>query len=64
MPATSHYDRTQVKQTGSSPFNLFHQPLWLMRGVDRSGKNDFVHGHAQWEERYAKGLSPALASEG
>jgi len=64
MPATSHYDRTQVKQTGSSPFNLFHQPLWLMRGVDRSGKNDFMHGHAQWEERYAKGLSPALASEG
>src|SRR5215510_13585562 len=58
MPATSHYDRSQVKQTGSSPFNLFHQPLWLMRGVDRSGKNDFVHGHAQWEERYAKGLSP------
>jgi ectoine hydroxylase-related dioxygenase (phytanoyl-CoA dioxygenase family) len=65
MPATSHYDRALVKQTRTnSPFNLVHQPLWLMRGVDRSGKNDFVDGHAQWEERYAKGLSPALASEG
>jgi hypothetical protein len=38
--------------------------LWLMRGVDRSGKNDFVHGHAQWHERYAKGLAPAMESEG
>jgi hypothetical protein len=35
-----------------------------MRGVDRSGKNDFAHGHAQWRERYARGLVPAMESEG
>jgi ectoine hydroxylase-related dioxygenase (phytanoyl-CoA dioxygenase family) len=65
MPATSHYDRSLVTQRrDNSPFNIFHQPLWLMRGVDRSGKNDFAHGHAQWRERYARGLVPAMESEG
>jgi hypothetical protein len=65
MPATSHYDRSLVNQRrDNSPFNIFHQPLWLVRGVDRSGKNDFVHGHAQWRERYARGLMPAMESEG
>jgi hypothetical protein len=34
MRRPSHYDRSRVKQTGQGcPFNLFHQPLWLMRGV-------------------------------
>jgi hypothetical protein len=65
MPATSHYYRSLVTQRrDNSPFNIFHQPLWLMRGVDRSGKNDFVHGHAQWRERYARGLAPVMESEG
>jgi ectoine hydroxylase-related dioxygenase (phytanoyl-CoA dioxygenase family) len=65
MPATSHYDRSLVDQRrDNSPFNIFHQPLWLMRGVDRSGRNDFVHGHAQWRERYASGLAPEMESEG
>jgi hypothetical protein len=65
MPATSHYDRSLVKQRrDNSPFNIFDQPLWLMRGVDRSGRNDFTHGHAQWRERYVKGLAPVLESEG
>jgi len=65
MPATSHYDRALVTQRrDNSPFNIFHQPLWLMRGVDRSGKNDFQHGHAQWQERYARGLAPVMESEG
>ncbi len=65
MPATSHYDRSLVTQRrDNSPFNIFHQPLWLMRGTDRSGKNDFVHGHTQWQERYAKGLAPVMESEG
>jgi ectoine hydroxylase-related dioxygenase (phytanoyl-CoA dioxygenase family) len=65
MPGTSHYDRSLVRQRrDSSPFNIFHQPLWLVRGADRSGRNDFEHGHAQWHERYAKGLLPAMESEG
>lgn len=65
MPATSHYDRSLVTQRrDNTPFNIFHQPLWLVRGVDRSGRNDFQHGHAQWQERYARGLAPVMESEG
>ena len=65
MPTTSHYDRSLVDQRrDNSPFNILHQPLWLLRGVDRSGQNDFVHGHAQWHERYAQGLAPVMESEG
>jgi ectoine hydroxylase-related dioxygenase (phytanoyl-CoA dioxygenase family) len=57
MPATSHYDRSRVRQRkDNSPFNIFDQPLWLVRGVDRTGRNDLVHGHALWRERYASGL--------
>ena len=26
----------------------------LMRGVDRSGKNDFSHRHAMWMQRLGK----------
>ena len=57
MPATSHYDRSLVKQRrDNSPFNIFDQPLWLMRGTDRTGKNDFAHGHELWRTRNAGGL--------
>jgi ectoine hydroxylase-related dioxygenase (phytanoyl-CoA dioxygenase family) len=64
MPATSHYDRALVAgRTFNSAFNIANQPLWLMRGTDRSGKNDFQHGHAQWRERYARGLAPAAKAE-
>lgn len=53
MPATSHYDRSLIdSRRDNSPFNIYHQPLWLVRGVDRSGKNDFVHGHEMWHKRY------------
>ncbi len=59
MPATSHYDRLLVEQRrADAPFDIVHQPLWLMRGKDRSGKNDFVHGHEIWAQRYSKGLCP------
>ena len=65
MPATSHYDRSLVRQRrDNSPFNIFDQPLWLMRGVDRSGKNDFSHGHAMWERRYASGAGVSSGSAG
>ena len=53
MPAGSHYDRALVDEMrNKSPFNIAHQPLLLVRGEDRSGKNDFAHGHEQWRERY------------
>jgi ectoine hydroxylase-related dioxygenase (phytanoyl-CoA dioxygenase family) len=54
MPATSHYDRTLGRRRDNSPFNIVDQPLWLMRGVDRSGRNDFRHGHELWEQRYSQ----------
>ena len=58
MPATSHYDRSLApKRSGNRPFDIAHQPLWLVRGVDRCGKNDLVHGHEQWRQRYAAGLT-------
>lgn len=64
MPATSYYDRALVKGSrNDSPFNIRDQPLWLMRGIDRSGKNDFAHGHDQWNRRYAGGV-PGSASAG
>jgi ectoine hydroxylase-related dioxygenase (phytanoyl-CoA dioxygenase family) len=62
MPATSYYDRSMVKQRrDNSPFNIFDQPLWLMRGTDRTGKNDFVRGHELWRKRYAHGLEERAA---
>jgi ectoine hydroxylase-related dioxygenase (phytanoyl-CoA dioxygenase family) len=63
MPATSHYDRSlPSRRRDNSPFNIFDQPLWLMRGVDRSGKNDFARGHELWRQRYARGLEPESAN--
>jgi len=65
MPATSYYDRSLVtKRRDNSPFNIFDQPLWLMRGTDKTGKNDFAHGHALWQKRYAGGLALPTGSEG
>lgn len=61
MPGTSFYDRTLSRRRDHSPFNIVDQPLWLMRGVDRTGRNDFEHGHEQWERRYSQ---PAGAMSG
>ena len=47
MPATSVYDRDmevgQSSNIGASDFK--HRPIWLVRGVDRTGRNDFSVGH-------------------
>ena len=65
MPATSHYDRSLVKQRrDNSPFNIYDQLLMLMRGVDRTGRNDFSHGHELWTRRYADGLGVGSGSAG
>jgi len=65
MPATSHYDRSIVKERkNNSPFDIVEQPLWLVRGTDRTGKNDFVRGHDLWHKRYASGLSVGTGSLG
>ncbi len=50
MPSTSLYDRTidpgQASATVSLDFAT--RPIWLVRGVDRHGGNDFSTGHTQW----------------
>jgi ectoine hydroxylase-related dioxygenase (phytanoyl-CoA dioxygenase family) len=47
MPSTSVFDRSLKPVDGKTgvPVNFANRPLWLLRGVDRSGKNDFTVGH-------------------
>jgi hypothetical protein len=50
MPSTSHYDRSR-KMGGASntaPVEFPGRPIWLVRGIDRCGKNDFKIGHEFW----------------
>ncbi len=47
MPATSHFDRSLKPMDGKTgvAVNFAKRPLWLLRGVDRTGLNDFSVGH-------------------
>ena len=47
MPATSVFDRNLRPVDGKSgvPVDFARRPLWLVKGVDRSGRNDFGIGH-------------------
>jgi ectoine hydroxylase-related dioxygenase (phytanoyl-CoA dioxygenase family) len=47
MPGASLFDRTLRPVDGKSgvPVNFSKRPLWLVRGADRSGLNDFAVGH-------------------
>jgi len=47
MPATSVFDRSLRPVDGKSgvPVDFARRPLWLVRGVDRSGRNDLRVGH-------------------
>ncbi|MBS0448711.1 MAG: phytanoyl-CoA dioxygenase family protein [Proteobacteria bacterium] len=47
MPATSHFDRSLRPSDGKTgvAVNFAQRPLWLVRGVDRCGLNDFAIGH-------------------
>ena len=47
MPSTSLFDRTLMKPGAQSGYTVDFstRPLWLLRGVDRTGKNDFAVGH-------------------
>ncbi len=49
MPSTSLFDRGLRPVHGQSgvPVNFAGRPLWLVRGVDRQGGNDFLTGHGQ-----------------
>jgi phytanoyl-CoA dioxygenase PhyH len=47
MPSTSVFERDLRPVDGKSgvPVNFARRPLWLVRGIDRSGRNDFSVGH-------------------
>jgi len=47
MPATSRFDRTLMPRSAAAGYTVDFttRPLWLVRGVDRSGLNDFTVGH-------------------
>ena len=47
MPATSHFDRGLKPVDGKTgvAVNFAQRPLWLLKGQDRCGLNDFSVGH-------------------
>ena len=49
MPATSVFERADGDKHVQSgvTFSMSKRPIWLLRGKDRSGRNDFSIGHGQ-----------------
>lgn len=47
MPASSHFDRQLKPVDGKTgvAVNFSQRPIWLLKGVDASGLNDFKVGH-------------------
>jgi len=47
MPGTSVFDREMMKPSTSSGYlvDFSTRPLWLLKGEDRTEKNDFSIGH-------------------
>lgn len=47
MPGTSLLDRSLMARSAQSGYTVdfTSRPLWLLRGVDRTGRNDFAVGH-------------------
>ncbi len=47
MPSASHFDRNRAMGAASNtaPVEFARRPIWLVRGVDRCGLNDFTTGH-------------------
>ena len=47
MPATSFYNHHsgKIKEDAGSPHGYSNRALFLLRGADRSGRNDFTRGH-------------------
>lgn len=50
MPSTSHFDRSlsMGKASATVPVEFAERPIWLVRGIDRCGRNDFDIGHTLW----------------
>jgi ectoine hydroxylase-related dioxygenase (phytanoyl-CoA dioxygenase family) len=49
MPGSSLFDRDLRPMDGKTgvPVSFGTRPLWLLRGEDRTGRNDFQVGHRQ-----------------
>jgi len=49
MPGSSHFDRGLRATNALSGYlvDFAKRPIWLLRGVDRTGRNDFTVGHAE-----------------
>ena len=49
MPATSVFERAagDVHVQSGVMFSMSQRPIWLLRGRDRSGRNDFSVGHGK-----------------
>jgi hypothetical protein len=49
MPATSVFERASDDKHVQSgiTFSMGKRPIWLLRGRDRSGRNDFTVGHGR-----------------
>ncbi len=47
MPSTSVFERNLRPADGKTgvAVDFAHRPLWLVKGTDRSGRNDLVVGH-------------------
>ena len=45
MPSTSHFNHEGAENRTEPGYAHDTRALMLVRGVDRSGKNDFVRGH-------------------
>jgi hypothetical protein len=47
MPGSSVFLRDFIKPNSSSGYlvDFSTRPLWLLKGRDRTGKNDFTIGH-------------------
>ena len=47
MPATSVFDRSLQPHAGKTGLNISFatRPIWLVRGTDKTGLNDFTIGH-------------------
>jgi ectoine hydroxylase-related dioxygenase (phytanoyl-CoA dioxygenase family) len=47
MPASSHFDRALMPPGALAGYTVdfASRPIWLLRGRDASGRNDFVTGH-------------------
>ena len=48
MPGSSVFERELIATTAASGYTVdfARRPLWLLRGEDRTGRNDFAIGHA------------------